>query len=153
MTSTDNTARLMHYARVDAVVALSREGQLYELHDAAALEVANALEVLGIRPPCRHVEAVRARFPNLYDTAHDHSDEALAAVAGRARFDYAAELLDLADRVAAYELDPAGAYEAEHDLDDFRGNLAIAGGDTLDALRDELDQLIGESFDPTHSPG
>lgn len=170
MTSTDTTdralggareardnarARLMHYARVDAAVALQREGILA---DDSPEGLTEALDTLGIRPPCRYIDALRARFPRIYgivEGAPDTGDalDPLRQLHNRALEDYATELLTTANLIAALEVDPIGTYEREHDTEGLAIPVAEAAADLLDQARDEYDALIGASYATTHNPG
>lgn len=151
----DHRLRAMHYARVDLCVALSREGILDEYGTEG---LAAALEVAGIRPPIRVIDALRRRFPNLYglvEATPDTQDERdlLRRLHAAALNDYAADLLDAYDLVADLEANPLGTYERDHDLEGLAVPMGMAAADYLETSRDELDDLIGESYPPTHQPG
>lgn len=114
-----------HRARVDTIVALGRDDYLeVDPEDGVAVAIAEALELMGIRPPARLAAPGAAVEPLV---------------------SYAIELVEALDRIADYDVDPAGTYEDEHDVTHLNGSMVTAGQATADRLREEYDALIEES--------
>lgn len=153
-------ARSAHAGRVMAAVELAREGLIVVEGDSTdgplpCLET--ALEVLGIRPPEAYVEQLRHRYPRLYaeaETTRDTGDERdlVRRLNTHALKPYAEDLLDLVNRVEDLEEDPVGTYTAVYETEGLAIPVAEAAYDQLEQHRDDLDQLVGASYAPTHTP-
>lgn len=154
----DRYARSAHAGRVMAAVELAREGLLVVEGDedhVAALEV--ALECLGIRPPEAYVEQLRHRYPVLYreaEATRDTGDErdVVRRLNTHALKPYAEDLLDLVNRVEDLEDSPVETYLAVYGAEGLAIPVGEAARDQLERDRDELDALVGASFEATVSP-
>ena len=153
--------RAIHYGRVTATVDLVRLDHVLDPdHDTDADEyllLAEALDDLGIRPPGRHVDQHRRRYPSLHATAEATPDtgddtDLLARLNAAALRAYAADLLAHADTIADLEADPLGAAERHGDTDGLAIPLGRYAEELLEDYRDRYDALVGESFTPTHTP-